>query len=266
MPVAVATYDRLEDAARAAAERGSRFFGGGTILMRAVNHAAPGLERLVRTADPALFEIRAEGERVVLGAGVTMAAIAAHRELDFLAPVARVVGGPAVRTMATVGGNLFAEHPYGDLAAALLALGAEVRLADGDTLDVADFLARRDREPRPVVAAVALSRPPRGAFRFRKVSRVHPKGVSVMSISALVPTRGGRIAGARIAYGAMGPTPVRAAAAERSLEGRSLDAAGIEPALARATDGLEPPTDALASSWYRREVAPIHLARCLLGG
>ena len=51
-----------------------------------------------------------------------MAAILAERELSYLHPVARIIGGPAVREAATVGGNLFAPSPYGDFAAALLAL------------------------------------------------------------------------------------------------------------------------------------------------
>jgi CO/xanthine dehydrogenase FAD-binding subunit len=63
----------------------------------------------------------------------------------------------------------------------------------------------------------------------------------------------------------MAPTPIRVPAVERALEGRSLDATGIASALAATTEGLEPPTDALASAWYRREVAPIHLRRLLLG-
>jgi CO/xanthine dehydrogenase FAD-binding subunit len=89
--------------------------------------------------------------------------------------------------------------------------------------------------------------------------------VSVLSIAAHLPLSGGRVTGARIAYGAMAPTPIRMPTVERALEGRSLDEAGIAPALAVATDRLDPPTDALASSWYRREVAPVHLKRLLLG-
>ena len=75
----------------------------------------------------------------------------------------------------------------------------------------------------------------------------------------------GRLSGVRVAYGAMGPTAVRVPAVEAALEGVSLDASGIAPALAVATDGLTPPDDALASAWYRREVAPVHLRRLLLG-
>jgi CO/xanthine dehydrogenase FAD-binding subunit len=59
--------------------------------------------------------------------------------------------------------------------------------------------------------------------------------------------------------------PVRAKAAERALEGRSLDAAAIAPVLAVAADGTSPADDALASAWWRREILPVHLRRLLLG-
>jgi len=110
-----------------------------------------------------------------------------------------------------------------------------------------------------------FKRPPADAFRFSKVTRVHPKGVAVLSIAAQLPLASGRIAGARIAYGAMSRTPVRAKAAERALEGRSLDAAGIAPALALASDGTAPVDDPIASAWWRREILPVHLRRLLLG-
>jgi CO/xanthine dehydrogenase FAD-binding subunit len=63
----------------------------------------------------------------------------------------------------------------------------------------------------------------------------------------------------------MGQSPLRAKAAERALEGRALDAAGIAPALAVATDGTSPTDDAIASAWWRREILPVHLRRLLLG-
>jgi CO/xanthine dehydrogenase FAD-binding subunit len=116
------------------------------------------------------------------------------------------------------------------------------------------------------VASVAIARPAGpDAFRFRKVSRVKPKGISVLSIVAHLPLSGGRIAGARVAYGAMAPIPVRAKAVERALEGQTLDEAGIAPALAVAAEGTAPADDAIASAWYRREVLPVHLRRLLLG-
>lgn len=251
--------------AQAALGPEAHVIGGGTLLMRAVNYGAAGIGRLVRVLDPALREVRVEGERVRIGAGVTMAEVMAHRDLEALAPVARSVGGPAVRCMATVGGNLFARSPYGDFTVALLALDAEVHWSDGRREPLEAMLAARDRA-RGVVAAVSVPRVRAGALRYRKVSRTKPRGASVMAIAAWLPGSAGTVGEARIAFGAMGPTAVRAKAAEAALRGARLDAAGIAPALAMCLDGLSPEDDALASAWYRREVAPVHLKRLLTEG
>ena len=64
-----------------------------------------------------------------------------------------------------------------------------------------------------------------------------PKGISVLSIAAHLPMNGGRIAGARVAYGAMAPTPMRAKSVERALEGTALDESGIAAAVAVAAEG-----------------------------
>jgi CO/xanthine dehydrogenase FAD-binding subunit len=269
MPMQIRTVATLEEGARAlGGARMARVLGGGTLVMRAINEGTQAFDTVIRVTDPALKQVRPEGDRVTIGAGVTMAQLLGNRDLAFLHPVARVVGGPAVRTTATVGGNLFAETPYGDLTAALLALDGTVTLAGaGRPVALAEFLAVRHRDPHPLVAAVTVTRPrDPAAFRFGKVTRIKPKGVSLMSMAAHLPLSGGRVAGARVAYGGMAPTPVRVPAVERALEGRALDPAGIAAAVAAATDGLDPPTDALASAWYRREVAPVHLRRLLLNG
>jgi CO/xanthine dehydrogenase FAD-binding subunit len=76
---------------------------------------------------------------------------------------------------------------------------------------------------------------------------------------------GGRITGARIALGSMAPIQMRAKAAERALEGRSLDTATIAAAAAAATEGTSPTDTALASAWYRQEIVGVHLRRLLSG-
>jgi CO/xanthine dehydrogenase FAD-binding subunit len=257
----VETYPTLDGAARAMGSDAA-FLGGGTLVMRAVNEGA-GPARLIRATEPALREIHVTGDIVRIGAAVTMSGVIASRELDFLHPVARLVGGPQVRNMATVAGNLFAAHPYGDFAAALLALDARVTGAgQSGARPVAEVLQHRDRAG--LIAAIEVPRPrdPRG-FGFRKVSRVKPKGVSVLSIAAHLPSEAGRIRGARVVFGAMGPAPVRSAGAERALEGHRLEPATIAAAAAAAMEGLDPPTDQIATAWYRKEVAGVHLARLL---
>jgi CO/xanthine dehydrogenase FAD-binding subunit len=270
MSLTVRTFDNLGAAAQAlTADRGARFLGGGTYVMRAVNEGDLSITAIIRSTDPTLRQIRGEAERVIIGAGVTMSAVAADRETQFLSPVALSVGGPAVRNMASVGGNLFAPSPYGDFTTALLALDANVLTVEGAgrrEVPLTEFLrARPGHEPSRLVAGVSVRRPQSRDFRFEKLTRVKPHGISVIAIAAHLPQSGGRVHEPRVAYCSMAPGPVRVPAVERALEGKSLDESGISAALAAAVESLDPPTDAIASTWYRREVAPAILKRLLLG-
>jgi CO/xanthine dehydrogenase FAD-binding subunit len=270
MPVTVKTCATLAEAAAAlSSDRGARYIAGGTLVMRALNEGDVGITTLVRLADGVLAQIRINGARVSLGAEVTLIAILRERELSYLHPVVRSIGGPAVRTMGTVGGNLFAASPFGDLTAALLALDAMVSVQSGygaRDMTLEEFLAGRDRAAGTLALGVSFERPASpDAFRYRKIARVKPKGASVVSIAAHVPNMGGRVSNVRIAYGGMAATAIRAKAAERALEGRALDEAGVASAVAAAAEGTSPTTDAIASAWYRREVVGVHLRRLLLG-
>jgi len=268
MPMHSQVFSQIGEAAHAlSSNRSSRYFGGGTLVMRQVNAGNQSFDTIIRSTDPSLKQVQISGDQVIIGASVTMSQVIASRYLDFLKSAASVIGGPAIRNMATVGGNLFARSPYGDFTTALLALEATVALSGGRSdVPIADFLTQRFREPKPLVTSVSVPRPRDGnAFRFLKIMRVKPMGVSLMTIAAHLPQSGGRLANPRVAYGSMGDTPIRANAVERALEGKTLDAQGIAPALAVATEGITPRTDSIASEWYRREVAPAHLERLLLG-
>ncbi len=269
MPVGLRVAATMSEAAGIiAADPRVRLISGGTIVMRDLNEGRITDGTLLRVIDPGYHAIQTSGNRVELGGGVAMSAILDNRDLTFLHAPARAIGGPAIRNMATVGGNLFAETPYGDLAVALLALDASVLVQSGygsaRAVPMEEFLAGRSRGESRFVAGVQFQRPTSpGDLRFRKVSRVKPKGISVLTIAAHLPAASGRIVQARVAYGAMAPTPIRARGVERALEGRALDTATVAAARAAALEGVQPATDAIASEWYRREVLPVHLGRLL---
>jgi CO/xanthine dehydrogenase FAD-binding subunit len=270
MPVTVRTFATSGEAAAAlSSERDARYFGGGTLVMRALNEGDVSISTIVRATDHALTRLDVAGSRITIGAGVTFARVLAERELAFLHPVAASIGGPAVRNMGTIGGNLFAPAPFGDFSVALLALDATVALQGGygaQEMPIEEFLAARARQASGLVLSVSFQRPSSAeAFRYRKIARIRPKGGAVMTFAAHVPSSAGRVLGARIALGAMAATAIRAKAAERALEGRPLDAANIAAAAAAATEGTSPIDDSLASAWYRREVAGVHLRRLLAG-
>jgi CO/xanthine dehydrogenase FAD-binding subunit len=213
-----------------------------------------------------LDRIEIAGPRVTLGATVTMAEVAAEPRLAFLKPVAESIGGPAIRNMATVGGNLFAPPPYGDFAVALLALDATATVehrSGSEIVSLEVLLAARTRNEPRIVTRIAFDLPEAGAFRSTKVMRRKPHGAAVLAIAARLPEVGGRLKNVRVAYGAMAPTPIRVPAVERELEGRALDAQAIDAAARVAAEGCEPPSDPFASDWYRRNVVAVHLRRLL---
>jgi CO/xanthine dehydrogenase FAD-binding subunit len=270
MPITVKTFTSTGEAAAAlSSDRSARYLGGGTLVMRALNEGDISIETIVRAADHALTRIDVSGARITIGAGVTFARIVAERDLAFLHAAARSIGGPAVRNMGTVGGNLFAPVPYGDFSVALLALDAVVSVHGGlGVRDIAieEFLQSRERQAGALVLSVSCPRPASAeVFRYRKVARIKPKGGSVITLSAHLPLSSGRINGARIALGSMAAVPIRAKAAERALEGRPLDGAAISAAAAAVIEGTAPADNALASAWYRREIAGVHLRRLLSG-
>ncbi|MDI7861633.1 FAD binding domain-containing protein [Rhizobiaceae bacterium n13] len=265
MGLSLQTFPSTEQAKAALeANRASRYLGGGTLLVRSANEGEVSFSTFVRSTDPALTSIEISAGSARLGASLTMSAIIGARALAVVSPAARAVGGPAIRNMATIGGNLYAPAPYGDFTVALLALDATLEI-DGNDIPIGAFLAGRDDTyARSIVRAVRFAIPSSDQFRFLKVSRVKPKGVSVLSICAVLEEQDGLITSARIAYGCMADRPMRAAEVEAALAGKPRSQQGIADALALATKGTAPITDAIASAWYRSEVLPVHLGRLLL--
>lgn len=248
------------------AKRGSRLIAGGTLVMNEINNEETETTSLVDLAPLKLRGIKIAGTQATVGAMTTMADIAAHPKLKFLKPVVEAIGGPAVRNMATVGGNLHADAPYGDLGVALLALDAKVTLEmarQRKTLSLEDFYAQRAKLAPYVLTAVSFALPGPNSFFFVKAIRRKPVSASVVAIAAHLPRKSKKLANPRIALGAMAPYPIRAKAAEAALDGKMLDEATITAAAAVATKDCAPQTDPYASAWYRREIAPVHLARLL---
>ncbi len=173
-----------------------------------------------------------------------------------LVDAAAMVADPEIRGQATIGGNLCAapglEAPRGDLQAPLVAMGARVRSAGAGgerTEPVEEYLAGdRDR----LVLSIEVDPVPRGAYLTQR--RPHSHSYSVMSVATA------EVDGAvRVAAGGVAPHAVRLRAVEEALAG----GASATDAAAHATDGVDPHDDALASSWYRREVLPVLVARAI---
>ena len=68
---------------------------------------------------------------------------------------------------------------------------------------------------------------------------------------------------ARIALGAVAPTPMRATGAEQRMTGRTLDQALLAEIAAEVAREISPISDVRASAEYRREISSVLTRRAL---
>src|SRR5262245_43789493 len=107
----------------------SAIIAGGTVIMPVLNYGTDEFDTLVSLRSSGLSGIGIAGGLAAIGATTTLSEIEGEDELAFLRPALDAIGSPTIRNMATVGGNLFVKQPYGDFAACLIGLGAEVTIA-----------------------------------------------------------------------------------------------------------------------------------------
>jgi CO/xanthine dehydrogenase FAD-binding subunit len=167
--------------------------------------------------------------------------------------------------MATLGGNLHAASPYGDLAPVLLALDATVRLVGpgGErTAALADWLSE-EGDRRPEVLAEVVVPPPRGVTAHRRHARRAANSPAVAGAAVRLVIEDGAVAEARVAIGAVAPRALRAVAAEERLTGAAADAAAIAEAAEAAAAAGSPVDDPVASAWYRRRMTAVCVRQAL---
>jgi CO/xanthine dehydrogenase FAD-binding subunit len=239
--------------------------GGGTTLMPRVTVGELRGRRVIGLARAGLDHVRRNGT-TTLGAMAPLRAAAELSEMPVLAAAARSIGSWALRTTATVGGNLLVRGPYGDLAPALLVLDAEIGLAGADgerRVGLAEAL-EGDGVVRPGELLVEITVPATGgSTSFQRCARRAAGAPAVVTAAARVRREGDGIAEARIAIGAVGGRAVRATEAEELLAGSAADASALDEVVSAAVAATEPADDSVASAWYRRRMTELHLRRAL---
>ncbi|MEV6596177.1 FAD binding domain-containing protein [Actinoplanes sp. NPDC051346] len=208
---------------------------------------------------PELRELTVGADHLEIGAALTLTEI--ERRLDGRVPLLGQLfpqfASRLIRNSATVGGNLGTGSPIGDLPPVLLALGADVVLADADgerRVPLADYYTgyrRSVRRPDELIRAVRIPLPLAGLVAFHKISKRRFDDISSVALGFALDVVDGTIVGARIGLGGVAATPIRAAATEAALEGQPWTAETAEAA-ARVLRGEGTPLDDhRASAGYR---------------
>jgi CO/xanthine dehydrogenase FAD-binding subunit len=212
----------------------ARVVGGGTDLLVEIRR---GLHRPVEalvdvSRIPGMDTIDAEGEHIVIGCGVTHSQIVRDtRIIEYgtcLSESCSVIGGPQVRNVGTLAGNVAHALPAGDGTIGLLALGGEIEIA---TADGTRWIPMQESFRAPGKSFIDRHREVLTRLRFkptgpREGSAHHrvmrPQGLCLPIISMAVRLQledDDTISNARISMGPVGPVPFLAEAAMDVLVG-----------------------------------------------
>lgn len=198
--------------------------GGATYLMWRAAHGEPMPEHLI-----SLHRIQGHDEvdDGSIGALATLRRVArgpqtgAQRALTM---AASVTAGPAVRSLATVGGNLASGFPQADLVPALLALDAEVHLADGARVPVSQVVDRGLLTSQLITRVTHDLAGEQGwTGATLKLSR-RGMDLSTGLVSVVLQVDGEEIVQARVAVGSLYERPTRLSAIEAALVGADTSA------------------------------------------
>ena len=254
---------------------GARIVAGGTDILVEIEHGittAPVLIDLSRL--PGLDQITQSDGRIHIGPLVTHnQAVANPLILQHAWPLLRAsweVGAPQIRNRGTIAGNLATASPANDTIPALWVLDASLTLASvrgRRTLSFTEFFfGVRKTTLQPDEIIIDISFPvPAGAARstFIKAGLRRAQAISLINIAVFLDFDGDVLNDARIAFGSVAPTIVRAPAAETALVGQALTPDQIDLAVELIQEAISPIDDVRATAAYRRHLAGIITRRSL---
>lgn len=203
--------------------------------------------------------VRADGDRLLIGARAVMTDIAAdglvRRHFPALAEAALVVGSAQIRNRATLAGNLCNASPAADTAPALLVYGAVVEAAGPSgvrEIPLASFWVRSGVTTLArgeLLTAVSLPLPAghHGSVHLRRTRRRGHDLASVTLACSIGPD-----GVTRLGYGSVGPRPLLAVDETGRLADPAASDAERDEVLERLLAGATPsPSSMRASPAYR---------------
>ena len=225
---------------------------------------------------PALKGVELQNQGLRIGALTTHNEIA-HSSLVWryapaLGEASESVGVIQTRNLGTLGGNLVSCVPSSDTAPPLLVLEAQVVLSGREgprRISIEDFFvaprcsaARNDEILAEVlIPASNLGKP----CCFEKFGRRKALTLALVNAAACLDFDQAKktIITARIALGAVAPTPIRARKAEKFLTGKQVQESVLKEASLIAAEETKPIDDFRASAQYRRMLSAVLTRRVL---
>lgn len=241
---------------------------GGTDVLVRMHQGHPDYRHVVDIHDVAeLQEISMEPDGTILvGSGVTFSQLMTspiiNDNISVLALGAGSVGGPQVRNVATVGGNICNGAPSADSAGPLLVLDATVQLHGPKgkrELSLHEFYqgpGRVDLQPAEVMTGLLIA-PDNylGWFgSYYKYAMRDAMDIATIGCAAACKLDGQKVEDLRLAFTVAGPTPLRCWKTEKKIRGAAIDHSFFERIKDSVLDDLRPRNSWRAEKGLRQQI------------
>ena len=257
----------------------ARVVGGGTDLLLDIQRGrTPAVEAMVDTSRiDGLDQVTREGNHIVIGCAVTHTQIVKSKTIirsgTCLVESCGVIGGPQVRNVATLAGNIAHAMPAGDGSIGLLALGGEIEIADNNgqqwiPLQKAFLGPGKSVIDHHRALLTRLRFIPTGMGEGSAFTRImRPQGVALPMISMaarLGLDDNNNITEVRISLGPAGPVPYLAETAMAFLTGAPAEPDQFKAAAEAVLESVSLRTSKhRATREYRGEMIRTHLPMVL---
>ncbi len=253
----------------------TRLLAGGTDLIPRIRSGLITPSTLIDLRKLPLDYINVSDHLVCIGACTTQAKILESsliaRHLPLLAEAAREIAGPPVRNRGTLGGNLANASPAADFATPLLVYDAQVILKSvraERAVPIDSFFTHPGKAVMADDEILTEVRIPlfsgSAGTKFIKLGKRKAMSIAVVSVAArLALNSDGIITDARLAFGSVAPTPIRAKSTEAFLVGAIPSQSVFAQAGEMAAAESSPISDIRGSADYRRAMVSVLSRRAL---
>lgn len=261
----------LEEAVAVLAERGddARVLAGGTDVVAQLRDDLISPDVLVDIKGiEGLSEIRLAGDRLFLGPLVTFTDLIEselmRKSFPLFYEMAVKVASKGIRNRATVVGNICSAVPSCDAGPVLLVYDAQVLILGpgGErTVHIAEWFTgpkKTDLQSGELVVGLEMSSSPQACGgSYVKLGRYRGEDLAQASVAVLVSSDHEY----RVAFGAVGPVPVRARKLEAAIKGEEPTDEMLEVARKFIARETSPITDIRATAEYRTHMLEVMLER-----
>ena len=217
------------------------FIAGGSDLLIEIQQGrrAPASKFVDLSQIPELNRLYLDAEGLFIGASVPVSTITkskiVYEHAQAVTEATGLIGGPQVRNVATLGGNVAHALPAADGMIALAAMDANARVANGFLIEDRHILTLFSGPGKTalnkneiIIGFLIKIKQPHEGSAFKRIMRPQGVALPILNCAVWLKRINDSISDIRIIFGPSGPVPTRAMEVEKELRNKEFNNSNLE--------------------------------------